>query len=574
MLRRFLVVVPVLLVLASAFPARVVAGRGIDVPKDGCLLGAFLGSKQQSNLAQMQAFNERAGKRHALFHRFVPIQERFAGESGTYTVEAFCNDCEQAGASPMLTVEPWRAKPDRLMTDEDVELLKQFADACGQWGRPMLVRFAHEMNGKWYPWGAGSVTPRVYVEGFRLASRIFQERAPNVGLVWGPNENADMPKSYAYTYYGQWYPGDEYVDWVGLSTVHWWNRAINFDQFSRTLNDGAGPYGDFYHVFSELHGKPMIVAETACGDDHSGYYDNWGYPGVQNERGVYGTTLGRGAQQWWIGQVYRVGTHYPAVNAAFPMLKAVLWFNSVRSSANIDFAIGGWDLTRHSVDYAAYRAGIGQPYFCSEGTQAISSLRPTHIGAAATPSAPAYGRPSILSARVLDLAGAPISGRRVVISSSYDRARWTVMREVWTTTYPATLRVVRTNKTYYWLRFASDDEYVGSSATLVVYPRVYLSGPRTPSIVTRGRYFTLWGVLKPRHRRGAWIVRLYGYRLERGRWVLRKRDSAVNVNYSTYTKYVQRLKLPYPGRWRIRALHPRDSYHYTTYSGYRYLYVR
>ena len=72
-------------------------------------------------------------------------------------------------------------------------------------------------------------------------------------------------------------------------------------------------------------------------------------------------------------------------------------------------------------------------------------------------------------------------------------------------------------------------------------------------------------------------MRIYAYRYEKigGRWVwkLRVTTYARAYNYSSYSKYLAKVRLPYAGKWHIRAYHA-DSGHYATYSSVRYVTVK
>ncbi|MGY1691658.1 glycosyltransferase family 2 protein [Geodermatophilus sp. SYSU D01105] len=67
------------------------------------------------------------------------------------------------GATPVVTWEPWDAAdpgnpvfaPAHFAAGAHDAYLQQWADALRDWGRPVLLRFAHEQNGDWYPWAVG-----------------------------------------------------------------------------------------------------------------------------------------------------------------------------------------------------------------------------------------------------------------------------------------------------------------------------------------------------------------------------------------------------------------------------------
>jgi hypothetical protein len=87
-----------------------------------------------------------------------------------------------------------------------------------------------------------------------------------------------------------------------------------------------------------------------------------------------------------------------------------------------------------------------------------------------------------------------------------------------------------------------------------------------------GRAQTVYGYLKPRHTKGTYPVRIYKYRYVGGVWKSYGYAKAKASNYSSYTKYTARVKLPSPGKWRLRAYHRSDARHPGTWSS-RYDYV-
>ena len=73
---------------------------------------------------------------------------------------------------------------------------------------PVFLRFAGEMNIK-----ANCGDFNSYIKAFRYISIIMKDIAPNVAMVWSPNDVSAKDRTY-----DQYYPGDEYVDWIGIST--------------------------------------------------------------------------------------------------------------------------------------------------------------------------------------------------------------------------------------------------------------------------------------------------------------------------------------------------------------------
>src|SRR4051794_39750252 len=129
-----------------------------------------------------------------------------------------------SGRLPMMTWEPWNhttpsANPYSLQAiaagDFDAYLSSQ-GKALAAVGAPVAVRFAHEMNGSWYPWGQGvnGNTPADYVAAYQHVHDVITAAgATNVIWVWSPITVISRPG----VPLAPLYPGDGYVDWVGLS---------------------------------------------------------------------------------------------------------------------------------------------------------------------------------------------------------------------------------------------------------------------------------------------------------------------------------------------------------------------
>jgi hypothetical protein len=107
------------------------------------------------------------------------------------------------GIAPHIAWEP-NAGLDAVQDDR---YLRKFAADAAACGGPIFVRFAGEMNGKWTGYHG---QPDLYRRKFQLVHDVMAARAPNVAMIWCvnyiPEHNID-----------EYYPGDRYVDWVGVN---------------------------------------------------------------------------------------------------------------------------------------------------------------------------------------------------------------------------------------------------------------------------------------------------------------------------------------------------------------------
>ena len=135
-------------------------------------------------------------------------------------------------------------------------VIRAAARQLAKYGMPMLLRWAWEMNGDWFEWDGShnGKDPSAYASAFRRIHRIFREQgAGNVAFVWSPNWNSGPDESW--NRMERYYPGDAYVDWVGVS---------GYDFYAES------PGTLFRHVVSAYgKKKPIILTETAA-IDHGG----------------------------------------------------------------------------------------------------------------------------------------------------------------------------------------------------------------------------------------------------------------------------------------------------------------
>jgi len=166
---------------------------------------------------------------------------------------------KDAGRIPLLS---WNCgdRNENVAAGKDDDMLKARAIAARQYGSPIFLRYYWEFN---VPGGqkTGSCLEMEaplekkhadFIAAWRHIWTIFQENgANNVIWVWNPNSTeppgALDPDGF--------YPGDQYVDWVG------WDR---YDQAGGT--PFTGMFSDFLKRYGKL-GKPMIIGETGAHPD-------------------------------------------------------------------------------------------------------------------------------------------------------------------------------------------------------------------------------------------------------------------------------------------------------------------
>jgi len=181
---------------------------------------------------------------------------------------------------------------------------------------------------------------------------------------------------------------------------------------------------------------------------------------------------------------------------------------------------------------------------------------------------------------VLTSEATPLEGRTVILQkASREDGAWSSTAVTATTAGDGSfaLRHVPRSKTFYRARFTTDGDYgtCTSDPLVSALPRAWVRTPIAPKVMYKGKAKAVYGYLKPRHTAGTFPVRIYKYRYVSGKWKSYGYVKAKAKNYSSYTKYTASVKLPYKGKWRLRALHPADAGHAKSWSsGYDYVTVK
>jgi len=223
----------------------------------GCFVGAFLADRPSA--ADIDRFQASYGKKPGLILTFL--------DWGKYPDEGMVRAVSGRGVSLMVTWEPWVASTqagidyDAFLAGKDDAYIRAFALKMKALGQPVFLRFAHEMNGDWYPWSCVRISPEKYQKLWFHARRIFdQVEAGNVRWVFSLNsENVPLGNDAAFCY-----PGDRYVDYIGLDGYNWGTTRTGSRW--QSFND------IFFRSYKNVlhYKKPVILSEfssTSSGGD-------------------------------------------------------------------------------------------------------------------------------------------------------------------------------------------------------------------------------------------------------------------------------------------------------------------
>jgi hypothetical protein len=169
---------------------------------------------------------------------------------GTSFDSAAASNAWSYGAMDFVVWEPWDTTLSAIASGKSDTYISTFATAVRTLNVPIALSFGHEFNGNWYPWGTTGTTPADFVAAWKHVHDLFAAAgATNVIWIWDPNDIFPVQS----VSLKQYYPGDDYVDWVGV-TGYW-------------TQGGPNTYDSLYlPTLEEIRGfteKPFIIAETS-----------------------------------------------------------------------------------------------------------------------------------------------------------------------------------------------------------------------------------------------------------------------------------------------------------------------
>ena len=145
----------------------------------------------------------------------------------------------ELGSVPVITWEPWLTDFDEekfptLRKAEERDkggladiakgsydvYIKQWATDAKRIKKPVFLRMGHEMNDPYrYPWGPQNNSAKDYVAAWQHVHQLFTAvGATNIIWIWSPHP--------AYGFFADFYPGNAYVDYVGIGTLNYGTVAI------------------------------------------------------------------------------------------------------------------------------------------------------------------------------------------------------------------------------------------------------------------------------------------------------------------------------------------------------------
>jgi mannan endo-1,4-beta-mannosidase len=245
-----LLVVLTLFAAWSARPPHLAAAR----PAAGRLFGVYVDPWHLTD------WEQRVGVRPNLVAKFEAFARR-------RTVAKFLGQVERDGTKQvMISWEPWKPVPARLgwrrqarqqpgYTNAQIaagaqdRYIRRFAARLASFNGTVYLRYAHEMNGFWYPW---SVDSHAYVKAWRHVARLVRAAAPNARFVWSVNPNLYEARRPWFANLRRYWPGARFVDVVGMTMIN----------FGGIKHYDVARFGPALSRLRKKFGKPVYLTET------------------------------------------------------------------------------------------------------------------------------------------------------------------------------------------------------------------------------------------------------------------------------------------------------------------------
>lgn len=163
---------------------------------------------------------------------------------------SFAQTLRASGAYVLVQLQPNDVSLESIAAGRSDTYLYSYAVAVRNFRYPVILSFAHEMNGNWYSWGDGQASSASFVAAWRHVVQVFRNvGAKNVTWLWTVNTTEG-----ASSVLSQWWPGAAWVDWIGIDGY-----------YSRPTDSFKQIFGDTLTIIRKFSDEPVLLAETAVG---------------------------------------------------------------------------------------------------------------------------------------------------------------------------------------------------------------------------------------------------------------------------------------------------------------------
>jgi glycosyl hydrolase family 26 len=299
-------------------PERSQAAAAARARGTGALLGAYVQPEDWSKVGQKASINDLEDD----LGRTLDVDHLFFKWNGNVFPNWRQRWDKRNGRIPMIS---WGGTYLADILDGSYDaMIRERANALKALRTRVFLRWFGEMDAAIYD-GDEITSPEQFITAWRYVHDIFvAEGATEVKWVWCPNAfNFATGRSQ------QFYPGDDYVDWICADGYNWAPDLAN-----ASWNSFKDIFAAFYE-WAEPKPQPLMIGETGVLENAAG------------DKAAWITRMGR------------------TINRVYPDIKALVYFDAY-ATANF----GGWYDFRIDTSTSSYEAFIAlanKPFFNRRG---------------------------------------------------------------------------------------------------------------------------------------------------------------------------------------------------------------
>jgi hypothetical protein len=327
-----LVFVVVMASTDAASQARTSVRSAPLAPRQGVLLGAYVDTTGRwvddaTAEAGVSHFESAIGRTLSIDHHYYAWTDSFP--TGLERWDA------AHGRTPMISWSGTSLGP--ILSGRYDAMIRQRAEDVRAFGSPVFLRWGWEMNGNWssddgsHNNDPGTTNgPQKYIAAWRHIHDIFTSvGATNAVWVWSPNAT-DVPDA-SWNHWTRYYPGNAYVDWIGIDGYNWgtsrpWSSWTSFAHLVQPI----------YSTYAGR--KPIMVAET-------------------------GSAEHGGSKAAWFSSIGKV------LPTRFPAIAALVYFDADKEV--------NWTVQSSAAALASFRALANHRYFVQRSTVRFPRRKPS-----------------------------------------------------------------------------------------------------------------------------------------------------------------------------------------------------
>lgn len=193
--------------------------------------------------------------------RSVTIFKQF-GNNNNYIIADDISYILSSNYELVISWEPWNPEEgmnqsrdylEEIISGAQDKYIRKFANQIQEIQGSVVMRFAHEMNGNWYPWAQ---QPDKYIQAYSYIFNVFNQEGVT-DIKWEWSVNAENVPYLNPLYVSEYYPGDEMVNRIGISGYNFGHSNWrSFDEIFKPM---------YKHLVS-TYSQKVVISEIASAE--------------------------------------------------------------------------------------------------------------------------------------------------------------------------------------------------------------------------------------------------------------------------------------------------------------------